>query len=834
MTAGKETVLKLHPEGLSTITFEMTGGEGGGSQSGCIVLVGSLDLGLGKRKEIAYSQGSKMDGGGVANSRGPLVDVTFDVIVSDTSRAAMIQRAETLIEAVTNPDGGTVEWKPDGLGAGVPSTYIHYLESPPPELKKRKGNRWDAPARGGVYRLVLTVRLTTQPFVTTDPDSPTAVLPETTLDNTDDATRDNYVTVPEANLKGSEPALIRLKAQPVTGGIEVSRLLVALRTQGLANFVGTYNSASFLAPSSAWSTETDAARSGGSFYRCTPAATGHTYGLRYTIGNWADHRGRAAVIVSVRDNSAVLNAMEVWAAWTIANTPLAGEAKFMPSVGEWRLRVLAEFDVPETEMSAVEDLDLYIDVYVRRISGSGTIDVDCLNLLYTDEGIIEVTAPDDVGALTTQDILVENLEEELAHIVTHADGKLQYVCNLIGPPGLIPLQPGGDNRLDVLFERKKKPVFTDDFQGYGDYFAKIASMEADENWVFTAGSSTGAQTDHFSEGSQAIGGSASAGSHVTAYLNGSWDLGDYSDYDLIYLWVYSAETTGDMMTVKFHTVVNSDYFSAQAYAGLGFLKKKGDFAKTGSPDWSNIVRIEIDSYDTDETRAVRWDDLRIVVANPTDPTKDFETGGAWDFYWGDWHVQELDGADKKLGTPGPDSDAYVPEIALVADGHGDDVRLQAKVRGHAQQNVAFDKMVGLCFRVSDATYLSEDGYAFFLEFVNQRAYLCEWTAGAKSNVTYVSYPCSEDTDYWLGVVCIGTSIKCYVSLSLSTLWDAASKVIDETDSTHTTGESGAITYDCGARFEDFRLEGVADRHLPADQVKLSAWAVFRGLLPFAE
>ena len=840
--SGVNTTLVLHPTAteLSDITFDMA--VESGATSGYVVPAQTIELREGERWSVTYSEGAMMDGGRVANAQGPLVEITFDVRVADTTRAGMIAKANALEQVVTHADGGTLEFKPDGLGVGVYSTFFHYLQSRPPELKAVRGNRWDAPSnRDGVYRVVLTVRLMTMPLATSDPGSPVQLLSSVTLDNTDDGTRDNYTTISGGNIPGNWPALIRIRANPRNGSSEaLSRLIVGQRTRGLANFQSVYNTATYLSPTGAWSSQSDSSRSGGSYYRCTPASTGTTYGLRYTISNWDDHQGRAAIVLSGRDNSTAQEAIEVWATLNMANTQISGEIKTMPAVGEWRLLVLAEFDIPETEVSDVEDLDLYIDVYFKRVSGSGTFDVDCINLMYTDEGIVEAVAtPTGVAAGTTHDVLIENFVEELAHVINNSDAKLQYIMNLIGTPGLIGLKPGQDNRLDFLWERAGGPAaFSDDFSGYSSKWQKISSMESGETWTFSAGSSTGVKTDRVTEGSQSVGGDGGAGGHVTAYRDVALDLSGISDDDFICVGLYGSTSGVTTVTVKFHTVADTDYFSGtHVLAPIGgtymrFQVKKSAFATTGAPSWANIARIEIDAVNT-TARYNTFDDFRVSAVDPDNTAVPNDTGDVWDFPLGKWNVEELDGTPKSLGVSGYILNSQSLRMAVIYESYGADVRLSARVQARTS-GASPNHYAGLVFRVVDETNYSEDCYFFCICPSTNQAILYEYNNGSDSSLASAAFSCSLDTWYYLGVIAEGSSLQCFASLTEADLFDEGNRLIDTTDSTHASGKCGVAVRNCAGRFQNVALASVSDRHLPADQLDVDLWAIFRTLYPFAE
>jgi len=487
MGNGDNTTAILHPSEGSDITFDCTVSTTENAGYGYILDVGSLRLKLGDRRSVNYSEGSANDGGEVANNRGKLVDVSFDVVVTGRTRAEMIQLVSALETAVGLPDGGTLEWKPDDLGAGVRSTYFEYLTSEVPQLKARSGNRFDAAPTGTPteprYRVQLEVTLKTQPWAKSDPDTPVTVLTSTTLENADDASRDNYATVLSTSLVGDKPALTRVTVTPQTSNADIGRVIISRRTEGLTNFQAMYRTASYLEPTAAWSAPSDANRVGGAYYKCTPAQNDVDYGLRYTVSNWEDHRGSAAIAVIYKAfGEHPDDDWDIHAAWSIADTPFTGEAKSIQELYCWRVLILSEIDIPETEMSAIGDLDLYIDIYVTRKDGTGSIGIDAISLVFTDEAVVEASPLGDEGASTSHKIVVENLDGELAHIMNTSNSKLQYVMNPLGTPGLIKLKPGVNNRLDVLWERAVAGI-EDDFTGYGAYWQRIGSFETTETWT---------------------------------------------------------------------------------------------------------------------------------------------------------------------------------------------------------------------------------------------------------------------------------------------------------------------------------------------------------------
>jgi len=820
MADGQDSTLILQTldAALSNITFDCGGDTG--AASGYVPDLGSLRLGEERRLEIKYSEGVLMDGGLMTNYHGPLVPVTFDAIVSDDSRAGMMQKADALFAVVISDDGGYLRYKPDGVGAGVPETYYHFLKSPPPALKQARGNRWDAGEKNGVYRVVLKVTLQTQPFPTSNPASLTSIVNAQALENIEDGTAD-FHTVAAADVKGSLPALCRVGVVNQVEGspAAIGRFWLARRTKTLTDFVATYTTAAAQAPTGAWSTENDADRCGGTYYRCTPVTSEQVYAIRFTIANWDSHIGRAALLLVCRCNSSSVTNFEIYYRWVLANNVLYGKPKNITGVMRWTATILGELDLPSTEMSDVEDLDLYLDVCVVRKFGSGTFDIDALKLLYTDECALQIDVPAGYGAESTHTLLAENLDEEIGHVYVTATDKLAYLCSAFG--NFLELLPACDNRIDVAWLRKAGALFADDFSGYSSYWEKAADMESDEGW------SAGNHVANEASGVAVEGASYWAlvfSSDGLSYLEGTWDFSRFAGTD--YFTCYVETPTQATITIRFDSPGGHYQHQFQSSAGGGdhVKVKKGDFTVSVSPTWANIVRIYIT---TDLDGATVLDDFRFVLADPDDDAEHNDTGDVWDFPSGTWHVFELDGAAKSLGC----YDEAGETVALLHENYGADVMYRAKV-----QVCRVDGEAGIVFRVADGTSGSEDCYGFFIDTANNLVELREWTAGTPANIEdAVSYACTYDVDYYLGVIVQGTAITCYISTDVNTLWDSGNQVFDTTDDTIDAGQVGLIVVgDSIARFGDVEVRSAGDTLDPSDTVELTVDAMFRTIFPFSE
>ena len=161
---GSTLVIKPRASHLSDITIGLLNGGPYKGTSDYICPLQTLDFNEELRRQIIYGQAPPGEGGRVIVDFGPLVPVMFGLIIKTTTREDMIAAYDTLQAALVDPEGGTIQYKPEDLAAGVLSTYYHYLQSAPPRLLDEKGNRWDAsPKSDEYYTLQVQVEFMTQP-----------------------------------------------------------------------------------------------------------------------------------------------------------------------------------------------------------------------------------------------------------------------------------------------------------------------------------------------------------------------------------------------------------------------------------------------------------------------------------------------------------------------------------------------------------------------------------------------------------------------------------------------------------------------------------------------
>jgi len=850
MASGADSTLVLHPEGLSDITFDLTGAAAR-SSGGYVVSLDTLRLNEAKRLEIAYSEGPNVEGGEAISFSNPLVTVTFSVLVYGTTQAIMIQKVEDLLAAVANQKGGTLEYKPDGLGAGIRSTFYHYEQSPPPEPRER----WDkGPHDSGLYRMQVGVELQTQPFATSDPDSPVSVLNATTVYNQDDSAV-GYATISAANLKGTEEALTQLRIRNMESGTwaAIQRLWYARRTQGtLGNFSpilegGTADSDSSIH----WSTESDTTRRSDNFLRyAPPQAANDLWAYRYyDISNITDHEGKAAVAVICRSLAESREDWDLKAALRVADVIVETAVKNVSTVGMWTVLILGELDIPPTPISDDESYATKLYLYLRRNSGdeNSAIDIDFVDLLYVDEYPQQVTISD--GFTDSYKLLLENLKRELCHVVDQSTLALDRVATPICP--LLRLKPGGDNRIDFIWERLIASIE----DGFDDYEAwrwlQAAGFESDEPWSTDNGGSV--DTTYYAEGSQALRITPNIGGGGSSFWEyGEWDLdteGRFSADDFVYIAVYkdaafSPDVDGTF-TLYFTDTGNGQYTKATdantLANGWNAVKyKKSDFGASGSPSWSSINTLSIVLINCGTTGFLVFDDWRISKADPDYATLGNDTGDVWDFMRDVWHIEEQDSTDHALGCI--DNAAALEQVALIHEAPPTDIKLLASVRAKRD-----DGEVGLVFRCADGTSGSEDMAAFFIDTNSDKLELMKWAAGSASDIaTALDQTTAPDTNYWLGVRMIGNRVRCYFGTSKAAIWDdehnefvASARKFNETDSVFASGgalasgQCGVLSIGTLGRFDDVELYGLAG-HIPGDTIEVEAKALYRTIYPFRE
>jgi hypothetical protein len=872
MSGGTGSTLVVRPRGLTALTMGLEGAEPYAGTSPYVVPLQTVDFNEELRVQVVYDEAPPGEGGVVVDAFGPLVPVTWRVVIKSATRAGMIAAYNDLQAALLNPTGGLIEYKPEDLDAGILSTYYHYVTSPPPRLVDAAGNRWDAaPRSDGYFTLLVDVVFLTQPVATSDPDNP-ATLGDlaVTLRNWVDTSpaQANRVTVQAANLKGTLPALVRILAQPGSGQ-GLGRLIVFRRSDGtLANFVSIYEAegSANIYPSVAWSEVTDADRGGGAYLRCLPPVeeNGAAQGRRFTIANPRDHEGRFAVFGIGRE------ALESAGQWShkvklvCGNTVQDGDDYSASMLGSWCLIYAGEFELPPSPLSDSEagyHETPCLEWYSTRASGETEFWLDGILLVYVgDERLkptaLDVPCDDGGGVDDTEKLLVENFPDEdgrrreIAHVVAAADGDLVRLP-LTAPRGdFLVLPPDKDSLLVFVQERSSGHVILDDdFEGYDSRILDMTTFDYDESWSATSGG-FGSNTSDRVEGDRAIV-SEPVYSQPMIYesefeltLAEPLDLsndGRLGGSDFLVMWIEILQVDLEDAVATHITFCDSgDNETGFAYAidkWSGSYAVKRSNASSDTADLTDIVKIKVHHIAMSNLMLFLTDFFRIEKADPDDASNPNATGTQWDFqpvggYW--TLTQDVDGAGRTLACL--DNESGVEKAALVDETTPGDVRFRARVLARRDAG-----LVGIVWRAGQDTLTAgaEDCYAALLDVTNDDLLVREYANGTPTALATVAFTSAVDTWYVLGVVAKGSTFRVYGTAATSLtddddVFDEAYLLATVEDTTLSGGQCGVMSVSTLGRFDEVKLVSLEDKFVPADTITLEGQAIFRTIAPFCE
>jgi hypothetical protein len=593
------STLILHPVGQSAITFDTLLPD----TTGYYVNTATLVFNEGDREEISYSGGPNVDGGQYVSSHGPLVPVTFVVHVWATDRATAMTRGQTLKKAVTNDEGGTLEFKPEDIT--VRSTFYHYIKSGIPVLLDRDANFWDGRAKddatqGEIYTLSFEVDLMTYPVDTSDPDSLVALsLSRSTLDNTyEAATYFNYGDVTGSTVKGDLPAYVRFLLRNSQSGTnqEIAKLYLATRStlhSTLANFLHIYEaeSATALVPTAVWSSPSDGARSGNAYRRCNPDSEYNDVqlGLRFTISNETHHRGRCTVLGAVRAKTGLWTSQ---IKYTIgANViDVSSDDNQAEHFMKWSIMVLGEIDMPPIEVSGLETLAPSLEVYFTRRAGSADdyIDLDFIMLAFNNETLALFHHLTD-GIDNDQELLFEMTAENagIAHIVNQSTHAFEDKVDKRFGSNVLVVPPGQDTRLMTLFQRVDPAVVDDDFSTYhGVYVLALAKMVEAESWTI------GTLEDKITEGDYSLDltRTGAGGSQARGTLLEIFNLDDSSILGTGDFVCFNVEIDTTVPLTNFSVYLHNIPSHSESYAYVSTLL--GDFSLTSGYNTIAVLKSD--------------------------------------------------------------------------------------------------------------------------------------------------------------------------------------------------------------------------------------------------
>jgi len=382
----------------------------------------------------------------------------------------------------------------------------------------------------------------------------------------------------------------------------------------------------------------------------------------------------------------------------------------------------------------------------------------------------------------------------------------------------------------TLGQSLRENALQDDFATYGGdevaqvaslglWWLKVADFEEDETWV---GSYSSPDVVHYVAGTQGLlFDGMPASSFVFAYLEYS-PTKDYSadlrftDDDFIYITVYISSVPANYayMGIQIRTS-SANYFHKYWIkddwsVGWNYWKiKKSDMGVIGSPDWSVIDRLAV-MVSTGDNGAdpfeITVDDWRIVKADPDDAAVGNDTGEAWDFSGGEWHVYGPSeaGVDVpyslgQIKDAGGSTEYVAAYTSKEFNSAGDGFRYIGRVRAFKA-----DGKAGLAWSIQTMTEGSEDLYVVYLDTSDDSIHLQKAVAGTYGDLaTAVDFTSAPDAWYWIGIHHKGNAIKVYVSDGPA-VFQAVNLKFSVTDTTYTQGRVGVWTEDSKARFTDLQ------------------------------
>jgi hypothetical protein len=854
--SGAGSTLIIHPIGLSDVTMDVD------CDGHYIVPIQYLDLNEHLRRQVAYGSFARGEGGEAVSDKSPLVPLTWRVILKASTKADLIAYYNTLQAALFQ--GGTVEYKPEGVGAGVLSTFFHYVKSGPPKRIAKFNNRWDGDALSdNQFRMYVEVEFQTQPIATSDPDNPATLLEmSATLDNWIDNSpaQGNSLTITAANIKGSIPALVRITAQP--GNKYLGRLIAFKResiVSTLANVSPILEAEDATEEDIYWGWIEDSDRGDGKYMRCKPPSSlnGVAQPLRFTLSNADEYEGRVAVFGIGYDDAYETGIWTHQVRFRAGNVVQSGRSDHYASqLHMWCLIYGGEFELPLVPFSDLETnygLGPYIEWRSSRASGSGEFRLDALLLVFIADKFWKPAALDvpcddhdetwdSWGIDTDEKLLIESFPGEqspiceLAHVIVASDNDFRRAL-LTAPRGdFITLDPSCDTKLFFIQERASGyTILDDDFESYEDlYWTEIDTFEDKNDW--SSGDSHDDDTSKYVEDSQGIKHTVDPGGTDLLEQTGKGiDILDrYPSLSCLCCAAYAHDDHLDAITQRLGPD-DSHYFYYQHTGlsiGWNFLHPaKSDFVSSGG-DWGDCDYIamltDADASGTDVT----YDHWRLEISYSGDPNA---TGEQWLFQptAGVWTItKDVNGATLAC----LDIESGIEKEAIIDETTPDDIQLRAKVMAKRDEGY-----IGILWRSNTKTPSEglEDMYAAVLDTANNKVLVREYTNGSATQHDNPSFSCAVDTWYTIGVIVKGSEFRIFATAS-SNLTDQDDIFSSDyllstvTDSTIASGYCGVLSISTLGRFDDVKLVSLQDKVIPADQITLEGKAIFRTIAPFGE
>lgn len=185
------SVFTIHPKNGTDVVCTL------GDTDGVPYVVIDADFNESEREQVAYSQGG--EGGVLQSVSRKTVGISITVAMLGVDEATVAARVRTISQAFRWTEGGTIEFKPTAYPSTTLHTYYHYLRSEPPVKVAGKAARVSGEYKyGEIFRFDVQIKA----WATSDPDTLLTLVPETTINNRNDASGTNYLSALSSNIKG--------------------------------------------------------------------------------------------------------------------------------------------------------------------------------------------------------------------------------------------------------------------------------------------------------------------------------------------------------------------------------------------------------------------------------------------------------------------------------------------------------------------------------------------------------------------------------------------------------------------------------------------------------
>jgi hypothetical protein len=209
-------------------------------------------------------------------------------------------------------------------------------------------------------------------------------------------------------------------------------------------------------------------------------------------------------------------------------------------------------------------------------------------------------------------------------------------------------------------------------------------------------------------------------------------------------------------------------------------------------DSTQIASINLELGDSDIGEAY-FDDLRIVKSDPDNSLNFNDTGTAWDFSGGVWHIyQDVPGVPYALGQVDvidPTRDTALRMGNYVASNH---FALGVYLREAGAAGL-------LAFAQDD-----DDTYEVKLDTTSNTVSLRRWIGGASNQLGAVFVTVDPLVKYNVGVMRNGNFVDVFFSSDASPIFSAPNLIMHVSDTTYLIGKAGAVAYGVNARFFHMR------------------------------